>query len=112
MEIAIDDFGTGYSSLNYLSRFPIGKLKIDKSFVHNLLNDRNNAAIVSTIVSMGHNLGMCVVAEGVEEESQLAYLRDLSCDEAQGFLFSRPVELATIEELLRGGEFPISERGQ
>ncbi|MDY6828782.1 MAG: EAL domain-containing protein [Pseudomonadota bacterium] len=112
VEIAIDDFGTGYSSLNYLSRFPIGKLKIDKSFVHNLLNDRNNAAIVSTIVSMGHNLGMCVVAEGVEEESQLAYLRDLSCDEAQGFLFSRPVELATIEELLRGGEFPISERGQ
>jgi len=100
VRIAIDDFGTGYSSLNYLSRFPIGTLKIDKSFIHDLLDDFNNAEIVSTIVAMGHNLSMTVVAEGVETEAQLAYLRDIGCDEAQGYLFSRPIDCVAMELLL------------
>ncbi|HNN36179.1 MAG TPA: EAL domain-containing protein [Pseudomonadales bacterium] len=100
VRIAIDDFGTGYSSLNYLSRFPIDTLKIDKSFIHDLLDDFNNAEIVSTIVAMGHNLNMTVVAEGVESEAQLAYLRDIGCDEAQGFLFSRPIDRVSMELLL------------
>lgn len=103
IRIAIDDFGTGYSSLNYLSRFPIDTLKIDKSFIQNLLGESNNAEIVSTIIAMGHNLNMTVVAEGVETEAQLAYLRDTGCDEVQGFLFSRPVDAATLSRTLLSG---------
>lgn len=89
--VAIDDFGTGYSSLSYLQRFPIDCLKIDKSFIEGLGLVDENTEIVKTVLSLAKNLGIGVVAEGVEEESQLAQLNALSCDNAQGYLFSKPV---------------------
>ncbi len=91
VRISIDDFGTGYSSLYYLKRFPIDKLKIDRSFVNDILTDRNDAAIVSGISAMARNLNLTVTAEGVESEGQVAFLREQRCQEAQGFYFSRPV---------------------
>ncbi|QJD87545.1 putative bifunctional diguanylate cyclase/phosphodiesterase [Cohnella herbarum] len=91
LRISIDDFGTGYSSLYYLKRFPIDKLKIDRSFVNDVLTDRNDAAIVSGISAMARNLNLTVTAEGVESEGQVAFLKELKCQEAQGFFFSRPV---------------------
>ncbi|MFB9278904.1 putative bifunctional diguanylate cyclase/phosphodiesterase [Cohnella cellulosilytica] len=91
VRISIDDFGTGYSSLYYLKRFPIDKLKIDRAFVGDVLTDRNDAAIVSGISAMARNLELKVTAEGVENEGQVAFLKQLKCQEAQGFYFSRPV---------------------
>jgi diguanylate cyclase (GGDEF)-like protein len=91
VRISIDDFGTGYSSLYYLKRFPIDKLKIDRSFVSDVLTDRNDAAIVSGISAMARNLNLTVTAEGVESAGQVAFLKDLKCQEAQGYFFSRPV---------------------
>ena len=90
VESAIDDFGTGYSSLSYLHRFPSSILKIDRSFVGRMTENNENTEIVRTIVMLARNLGMKVVAEGVETEGQLAHLRALGCDYAQGYLFSRP----------------------
>jgi diguanylate cyclase (GGDEF)-like protein len=89
--IAIDDFGTGYSSLAYLSRLPCDRLKIDRSFVHDLLGDTNARAIVRAIIGLGHTLGLTVVAEGVEREAEAALLREAGCDELQGFLYARPM---------------------
>lgn len=92
IQLGIDDFGTGYSSLSYLHRFPIDTLKIDRSFVSRMGVERENAAIVRTIVSLAHNLGMNVIAEGVETKEQLAQLRALGCEYAQGDFFSRPLD--------------------
>jgi len=89
--LSIDDFGTGYSSLAYLNRFPIDKLKIDRSFVHDMLGDPTDRAITMAIIGLGHTLGLRVVAEGVELESEAALLREARCDELQGFLFARPM---------------------
>lgn len=89
--IVVDDFGTGFSSLAYLTRFPIDKIKIDRSFVRDLTADDANAAIVDTIIGMAHTLGMKVVAEGIETEAQHAYLHERGCDEAQGFLYSEAI---------------------
>ena len=89
--LAIDDFGTGYSSLAYLRRFPVDTLKIDRSFVERLGEQTDDAALASTIVQLGHSLGMSTVAEGIEEYGQLAALRDMGCTYAQGYYFSRPV---------------------
>jgi EAL domain-containing protein (putative c-di-GMP-specific phosphodiesterase class I) len=95
--ISIDDFGTGYSSLHYLKNMPIDRLKIDRSFVSDVMEDSNNAAIVSTITSMAHHLKLKVTAEGVENKEQLQFLRQQHCHEAQGFLFSKPVKAEDFE---------------
>ncbi|MFN4326991.1 MAG: putative bifunctional diguanylate cyclase/phosphodiesterase [Azonexus sp.] len=105
VELSLDDFGTGYSSLAYLKRFPVGKLKIDRSFVNDLETDPDDWAIASTIVSMGRSLRMTVLAEGVETPEQLALLRKMGCDMAQGYLFSRPVLAETMADLLRRQPF-------
>jgi EAL domain-containing protein (putative c-di-GMP-specific phosphodiesterase class I) len=91
VKLSIDDFGTGYSSLSYLRRFPVDTLKIDQSFIAAMETERGNCAIVSTVVALGRNLGLQVVAEGVETLSQFEKLKTISCDAAQGYLFSKPV---------------------
>jgi diguanylate cyclase (GGDEF)-like protein/PAS domain S-box-containing protein len=103
MRIAIDDFGTGYSSLSTLTRFPVGSLKIDRSFVRDVIDDTNDATIVRTIIEMAHTLGFTVVAEGIETEAQAQYLRRHGCEEGQGFLFARPM---AAEELSRWRDTP------
>jgi diguanylate cyclase (GGDEF)-like protein/PAS domain S-box-containing protein len=98
--LALDDFGTGYSSLSYLKRFPIDTLKIDQSFVRNITTDADDASIVSAVISMGKSLHMQVVAEGVETQEQLAFLREQSCPYGQGYYFSRPLVAEEITQLL------------
>ena len=99
VHIAIDDFGTGYSSLSYLKRFPVDRLKVDRSFVQHM-DDADDAVIVRAIIALGHNLGLKVLAEGVETEEQLAFLRANGCDELQGYLISKPVSAWQMTKLL------------
>ncbi len=99
--LSIDDFGTGYSSLAYLKLFPIDYLKIDQSFVREMLTEPKVAAIVRSVIALGHSLGFKVIAEGVETEPQLAYLRRYLCDEIQGYYFSRPLAPDAFADLLR-----------
>ncbi|WP_339320575.1 EAL domain-containing protein [Paenibacillus sp. FSL R10-2734] len=98
VRISIDDFGTGYSSLSYLKKFPIHSLKIDKSFVRDIMLDKNDASIVSTIISMAHNLNLDVVAEGVETKEQLNFLQMKKCDTIQGYFFSKPLSVSDFEK--------------
>ena len=102
VRISIDDFGTGYSSLSYLRTLPLDELKIDRSFVTPVADDPSAAAIVASVVSLGHALGLLVVAEGVETAAQLTTLRDLGCDLAQGFYLARPAPAGDIASLVRG----------
>ena len=100
IKVAIDDFGTGYSSLNYLKRFPIDTLKIDRAFVADVCKDPHDTAIVRAIITLGHALDLTVIAEGVETQEQLQYLSSLGCDAVQGFLFSKSLTASAFEELL------------
>ncbi len=103
IKLSLDDFGTGYSSFGYLSRFPIDTIKIDQSFVRTLATERQSALIAVTIIDLAHRLGLRVVAEGVETETQLSYLRQQGCDEIQGYYFSKPVPAEVFGEMLRTG---------
>ncbi len=103
LRLSIDDFGTGYSSLSYLQRFPLSRLKIDQSFVRDLLTNENNVKITKAIIAMAHSLNLSVLAEGVETEGQLAKRLEEGCDEVQGYLFSRPVAAEDFEKLLKHG---------
>lgn len=108
VEVSVDDFGTGYSSLNYLARLPVDTLKIDRSFVMRMREAGYPRNIVAMIVSLAHTLGLKVIAEGVEEDEQMTLLRELGCDQIQGYLFSRPLPANEIEPLLRAANDPTA----
>jgi diguanylate cyclase (GGDEF)-like protein/PAS domain S-box-containing protein len=101
VHLAIDDFGTGYSSLGYVKRFPVTRIKIDQSFIRDMAVDKNDAAIVRTIITLGHSMNITVVAEGVETADQLARLRAEGCDEVQGYYFGRPMPSDEFIDLVR-----------
>ncbi|NES70406.1 MAG: EAL domain-containing protein, partial [Okeania sp. SIO2D1] len=101
INISMDDFGTGYSSLSYLREFPFDVIKIDRSFVSNITEDSKTGAITIAIIQMAHNLNLKVVAEGVETQSELDFLRKYDCDEIQGYLFSAPLPTSKFENLLK-----------
>jgi diguanylate cyclase (GGDEF)-like protein/PAS domain S-box-containing protein len=107
ISLSLDDFGTGYSSLNYLRRFPVDTLKIDRSFIADVESDPGSASVANSIIDIAHNLGIEAVAEGVETVEQLDFLRRCGCDKFQGFLFSRPVPAEQFAELLREGRSKI-----
>ena len=109
IQISVDDFGTGYSSLSYLTRFPISKIKLDKSFVRDV-DKIDGAAIARTVITLGHSLNMKVIAEGVENEAQLRFLREHACNEVQGYYFGRPMPPGAIERLLRGALAELKAR--
>ncbi len=102
VKLSLDDFGTGWSSLAYLKRFPLDRIKIDRAFVRDIPGDASTAAIVRNILDLTRLLNLDCVAEGVETQAQLQYLRDCQCPEIQGFLFSRPLEASAIPDLLSG----------
>ena len=106
VQLSIDDFGTGYSSLSYLQRFPVDTLKIDRSFVNQMMENEENIAIVRTIVALAQNLGMDVIAEGVETEAQLNLLRKLECEKGQGYLFATPLNAAIVEQFITNSWAP------
>jgi diguanylate cyclase len=109
LQIAVDDFGTGYSSMSYLKRFPVSKLKIDRSFVNDLGGSAKNDSIVKAMIDIAHGLGMTVVAEGVETSAQLSHLHAFGCDQYQGYLCSRPLNSADIQAVLRREPEPMSQ---
>jgi EAL domain-containing protein (putative c-di-GMP-specific phosphodiesterase class I) len=100
VQVAIDDFGTGYSSLGYLAKLPAQALKIDRSFIRDMLRDPPAMTLVQTIISLAHALRLNVIAEGVEDEEQAKYLRLLRCDQIQGFLISKPLPFDAITQVL------------
>jgi EAL domain-containing protein (putative c-di-GMP-specific phosphodiesterase class I) len=101
VKLALDDFGTGYSSLSHMRRFPVDTLKVDRSFVRDLITDAADAGVVSAVIQMGKSLHMRVVAEGVETKEQVLFLRERACEEAQGYYFSRPMNAADFSDSIR-----------
>jgi EAL domain-containing protein (putative c-di-GMP-specific phosphodiesterase class I) len=111
VKVAIDDFGSGYSSLGYLKSLPVNDLKIDKSFVINMMEDSGDLVIVQSTIELAHNLGLTVIAEGVESDETWRRLRALGCDVAQGWLIGRPLPAADFANWLnRGGFVPPAAR--
>ncbi len=102
LKLAIDDFGTGYSSFSYLKHFPVSKLKIDRSFVRDVAVNPDDAAITTAIIGMAKSMNLKVIAEGVEDEAQMSFLRARQCDEIQGYYFSRPLAPEEAADKLRG----------
>jgi EAL domain-containing protein (putative c-di-GMP-specific phosphodiesterase class I) len=109
VRLAIDDFGTGYSSLAQIKQFPIDTLKVDRSFIRNIPKDTEDNAITQAIIAMGRVLSLTVVAEGVETQDQMDFLREHACDEMQGFYFSKPITPDEFADLLRNHD-PSSQR--
>jgi len=101
VRIAIDDFGTGYSSLAHLQRFPVDALKIDRSFISGLKHNKEGETLIHTLVQLGKSLSIETFAEGIEQQQELSLLRDEDCDNGQGFLFARPLDVAATEKFLR-----------
>jgi diguanylate cyclase len=108
-KLCIDDFGTGYSSLAYLKRLPVGELKIDRSFVKNMAIDPDDAAIVRCTIDLGHTLGLRLVAEGVEDKQSYDLLRELGCDFAQGYFFSKALSAAQTEKWLKDSPWGLPD---
>jgi EAL domain-containing protein (putative c-di-GMP-specific phosphodiesterase class I) len=108
IRIAIDDFGTGYSSLSYLTRFPVAALKIDRSFVAGIGRETSDPAIVRTIIEMARTLGFTVIAEGVETQAQVEFLRQFGCHQAQGYFFARPMPVDDFRALISSATEPVS----
>jgi EAL domain-containing protein (putative c-di-GMP-specific phosphodiesterase class I) len=109
VNLTIDDFGTGYSSLSYLKKFPVSKLKIDRSFINDVPANVSDSAIATAIISMARHLNLKVIAEGVENEQQLAFLRVQRCDQIQGFYLSKPLSAAALPEQLHLLHIPMGE---
>ncbi|MFL0796459.1 MAG: EAL domain-containing protein [Cellvibrionaceae bacterium] len=109
ISIAIDDYGTGYSSLGYLQQLPVKTLKIDYSFVKDMINNVHNAVIVRSTIQLAHNLGLKVVAEGVEEEQLLNVLKNMGCDEAQGYFIARPMDALTVRQWINESQWQVRE---
>ncbi|MDE5070051.1 MAG: EAL domain-containing protein, partial [Trichodesmium sp. St4_bin8_1] len=109
IKLSIDDFGTGYSSLSYLHQFPINSIKIDRSFVSKLDSDTSGQTlkIVSAIIKLGHNLGLEIVAEGIETQAQMQQLKELQCNKGQGYFFSKPLASGHATELLRNLKYQV-----
>ena len=108
IQLAVDGFGTGFSSLSYLNRFPLDTLKIDRSFVQEIGSTDGTGIIVRAVIAMGSSLNHRVIAEGVEQQSQLTFLQEQLCEEGQGYFFSRPLEVAQFAALLQTGISPTS----
>lgn len=108
-QFSIDDFGTGYSSLAYLKKLPLTEIKIDKSFVMDILTSENDAAIVKATVNLGHNLGLMVTAEGVESKEIMSKLMDYGCDVAQGYFLSKPVSVQNFNQWLSDSHWKIAD---
>jgi EAL domain-containing protein (putative c-di-GMP-specific phosphodiesterase class I) len=110
LSLSIDDFGSGYSSLSYLKNFPVDYLKIDRSFIKDLMTDDKDVAITTTIIALAKSLNLGLIAEGVENENQVMFLKDRGCNELQGFLFSRPAPASEIEKTLRHNTIALSQK--